>query len=158
MPYRSLYCKYDSLEPPFVCVCCGASRSIPYAAMCKEGCTSELPRVPEKPSGPGIARQAGNFAKAAAKHVAGGRRIASDAQVDERYQICLNCPSGLFEAKRTVKVQGGTDVVVGKCNDTSCGCDLKPAGVRGRNKLKWQSEACPRKHWLAILPTEKVTK
>ena len=77
---------------------------------------------------PSVATQAANFATAAARHIAGGARQTSDAELASRFAICETCPS----------------LVGGRCSE--CGCGI--SGIRGIvSKLSWASESCPVGKW-----------
>lgn len=93
--------------------------------------------------GPGVARMAGNFAKAYASHVIAGRPQATDEQVAERFAICQGC-----------ELYKSTGEGRGQCLHESCGCYLKLVGVNGLNKLRWADQACPLGKWQAVSPPQ----
>lgn len=121
-----------------VCDGCGWAIVLPKKAIakCPRCPTVAVPAANEvtrpSPQPPGLARQAFNYAKAAAAHVAAGRPICSDEQVAERFAICQACP--LFRY-----ISEGR----GKCAHSTCGCSLKAVGLTGRNKLRWADQVCP---------------
>lgn len=90
---------------------------------------------------PSLLAKAVNFGKAAAKHVAAGRPLATDETVAERFAICQSCE--IFKPK---------SVGEGVCTHKSCGCNLKTVGLTGRNKLRWADQACPLAKWKALPP------
>jgi hypothetical protein len=100
------------------------------------------PVTVEATTPPSAARRGANFAKASIQHIASGAPLASDAQVAERFAICLQCP--LYRA--------GKQEGVGQCLHPSCGCKVKAVGLTGLNKLRWADQRCPLGHWHA-LPT-----
>jgi hypothetical protein len=93
-------------------------------------------------------QQAVNFTKAVVKHVATGRKKVSLEVIQERFEMCQNCPDGLFvqlEGKTIPKQlrEGGT---VGTCSDRRCRCYIHGT-EKFPNKLAWGSTSCPRGHW-----------
>ena len=85
-------------------------------------------RVPHgKPEpAPGVMRKAANFTRAAARHVAAGRPIASQEVIDERFAVCDACDY-LDRDKMSCK---------------KCGCGIK--NVVGKfSKLTWADSKCP---------------
>lgn len=101
-----------------------------------------------EPEGPGIVRAAANFGRAVAKHVATGAHHATASQILERYEICANCPSGMFQEmprdKRNFRIKEVEGV--GKCLDMGCGCFLHREDKQP-NKLAMASQSCPQNHW-----------
>jgi hypothetical protein len=75
-----------------------------------------------KPKLPGMIRQASNFAKAVAKHVANGANKVSLEIYESRLAKCDECPSRLND----------------RC--TECGCFLE-------EKASWETSECPLEHW-----------
>jgi len=90
---------------------------------------------------PSLLAKAVNFSKAAAKHVAAGRPIATDEQVAERWAICQACE--IFKPKSEGQ---------GVCTHKSCGCALKAVGLTGKNKLRWADSVCPLEKWQPLPP------
>ena len=79
----------------------------------------------DKKKVPSLTRQAFNYAKAMAKHVAGGRRAASEEETAKRVELCLLCPERVFDA----------------CG--LCGCPIEA-------KTALATEKCPADKWQAI--------
>jgi hypothetical protein len=106
----------------------------------------------EPKTGPSTLRKATNFTKAAAKHVRSGRKTVSLEIVQERFEICSNCPDELFvqlDPERLPKrISGKVEGVVGTCTHRRCGCFIHAEEVFP-NKLLWSTSACPRQHWKA---------
>lgn len=115
-----------------VCCCpkCGKKAYSDDPTTCYAQCDSKEP---------GLIRKAANFTKATAAHVAAGRPEASDEQVAERFAKCQACP--LFKA---------TSEGQGRCTHSTCGCNLKVVGLKGRNKLRWADQKCPIGKWGAV--------
>lgn len=95
---------------------------------------------------PSIGRKAANFTKAAIKHAAAGSPRATDAQVDERFAICQQCPSGYYKITQE-EIHEDLLPELGTCLHKSCGCVLAPSTYRGKNKLRWADQQCPEGHW-----------
>ena len=110
----------------------------------------------EPPKGPGKIRRIGNFAKAAAKHVAAGQPKATIEQIEERFAICQNCPANLYQVladeQRPSSLAEASEV--GTCLDKSCGCYLH-ASELSPNKLGWADQRCPLGHWQPIVPAKR---
>ena len=96
-------------------------------------CRPRRPIVFAEPTVP-ILRKAGNFAAAAAKHVAAGAPRCTDEQIAERFEICVGCEH--YDGSECRK----------------CGCPV----VRKRqwiSKLSWAGESCPVGKWGPIPPS-----
>lgn len=98
--------------------------------------------------GPGFVRKAVNFTKAAVSHVAKGSPKSSKETIEERFEICRNCPGELFEVvapesrpKELVDLP-----VVGTCLHKKCGCFIHDQELFP-NKLAWEDQKCPRRYW-----------
>lgn len=79
---------------------------------------------PEEVKLPSILQQAKNFAGAAAQHVLGGMKNASNEEKNRRLDICKKCPHLIREEMRCGK----------------CGCFLE-------TKASWQTSSCPIGQW-----------
>jgi hypothetical protein len=75
-----------------------------------------------------LIEKAGNFAVAAAQHIAAGMPICTDEQVNNRYSICTACE---FFAKNA-------------CTKCGCGISRDRAYV---SKLHWADQSCPVGKW-----------
>ena len=83
---------------------------------------------------PSLLARAGNFATAAARHVAAGAPRCTDEQIAERFAICVGCEH--YDGSECRK----------------CGCPV----VRKRqwiSKLSWAGESCPVGKWGPIPPS-----
>ena len=88
----------------------------------------------DKPELPSAARQAWNFARAMARHVAGGLKVLPDERVQARLDQCSLCP--LRNGDRCSK----------------CGCYLTERPDGGAGKALLPGEFCPLGHWHAEAP------
>jgi hypothetical protein len=77
-----------------------------------------------EPQLPSALRMAGNFVKAAVKHVGDGMRKVELQEYQQRLEICNDC---LLRVKN-------------RCTHESCGCFLD-------KKAWWASEECPLEKW-----------
>ena len=102
----------------------------------------------EPKEAPTLAKKAANFAKAAARQASRGNPKVSLEIINQRYEICSNCPDGLFaEIDRNDVPKRLKDVeIVGTCMDRRCGCYIHNAETFP-NKLSWGTTACPKGHW-----------
>lgn len=113
---------------------------------CKDTATGETFKRPK--GGPSLLQKAVNFTAAAAKHAATGQRNVELPVIQQRLEICQNCPSDNFVIldpeglPNTLKVAGE----VGTCNHRTCGCFIHGT-TTFPNKLAWASQACPLGHW-----------
>jgi hypothetical protein len=96
------------------------------------------PAYPRAKPGPGLLRKAGNFAAAAARHVAAGMPQTSDAERERRFSICQGCE--FYDGSACSK----------------CGCDVVRE-ARFLSKLSWAGESCPEGKWSAETRTEGGT-
>ena len=109
--------------------------------------TTESGEVPVK--GPGKLRKAANFAAAAAKHVATGRRVVSLEVIQNRFSICSKCPDNLFaeiEPKDRPAILKNHEGQVGTCLHKKCGCYIHELELFP-NKIAWATQRCPLNHW-----------
>jgi hypothetical protein len=79
-----------------------------------------------EPDPPTLGQMAVNYAGAAAGHLLGGLRMADDALIARRLEICAACP------ELVVREKGNS------CR--KCGCGLAA-------KCAWASSACPLGKW-----------
>lgn len=96
--------------------------------------TSEHPekvRVICHPRTPGILQQAVHFATAAAVHAATGAKKRTDDEVAEILEICRGCER--YNADNST------------C--TVCGCRLSDSQNAYANKIRMQTQHCPRQKW-----------
>ena len=105
-------------------------------------------RHTEPKEAPTLAKKAANFAKAAARQASRGNPKVSLEVIQQRYEICSNCPDGLFaEIDRNDVPKRLKDVeIVGTCMHRTCGCYIHNTETFP-NKLSWGSTSCPQKHW-----------
>lgn len=73
---------------------------------------------------PSLFKQAVNFTKSAAEHIADGMKNTEKTQQEERMDICRGCEFFIEETERCSK----------------CGCYLQL-------KTKWRGAKCPLKKW-----------
>ena len=99
--------------------------------------------------GPGTIKRAINFTQAAVGHAAAGRPRANADQIKERFDICQNCPSNLYEILTTEKIpkQLAKLPEVGTCKHKSCGCFIHSDPEMTPSKLAWAGQQCPLGHW-----------
>lgn len=95
--------------------------------------TGRIPRAYRVPKGQSVTTKAKNFAKAATKHVATGRKKATQEQVDERFAVCETCEY----------------LIDDKMECSECGCGIK--SVKGPlSKLTWATSSCPKGKWSSL--------
>lgn len=112
---ESLACRVCGLRAP-------KSASSPVAV-----CRPRRPIIAVETQVP-IFRKAGNFAAAAARHVASGARRCTDEEIAARHDICTGCEH--YDGKACLK----------------CGCPV----IRKKqwiSKLSWAGESCPVGKW-----------
>lgn len=80
----------------------------------------------QRANGPGLLKQAANFAGAVVKHVVGGLTLLTAAQSDARLAVCRACDLYTPETAQ--------------CRHGACGCYL-PA------KVGWAEQHCPLEKW-----------
>ena len=117
--------------------------------LCIDKVTKQQRKIPKdgpKPVKLGTVAKAVNFAKAATKHVATGRKIVSLEVIQDRFETCRNCK--LFgELDRDGIPAKLKDIeVVGTCLHVKCNCYLHDQKVFP-NKLSWASQSCPEGYW-----------
>ena len=102
---------------------------------------------------PGTIKRAINFTKAAVGHAAAGRPRANAEQIKERFDICQNCPSNLYEVLGIEKIPAALAKKlpeVGTCKHKSCGCFIHPDPELTPSKLAWGDQKCPLGHWSKV--------
>ena len=105
--------------------------SVVFHTALQQGMTV-LSRLDEdKPKLPSLPRMAFNYAKAIAKHVATGSRLANEETVQARLDICLPCPHRIEN----------------RCS--GCGCFLFDAPNDAETKPMWADSFCPFGFWNA---------
>ena len=118
--------------------------------LCIDKVTKQQRRIPKgtDDGGPTVLQKAANFTKAAAKHVATGRKHATLKVIQERFETCQHCPSNLFAELDPERLPKRLQDVglVGTCRHKSCGCYIHGADVFP-NKNAWESSKCPKGHW-----------
>lgn len=87
---------------------------------------------------PGLFKKATSYITAKVRHHVNGAPKCTDEQVEERFKICLACPSKMY-----VAISAGA----GKCKKCGCGV-MNAVAEKGDSKLRWADESCPLKHWL----------
>ena len=113
-----------------------ADRDAALAAF-REAMAAQSAAAPASPSitGPSFFEKVGNFATAAARHVAAGAPRCTDEEVAARHAICAGCE--YFDGKSCTK----------------CGCPVS----RERayiSKLSWAGESCPVGKWGPVVRPE----
>lgn len=86
---------------------------------------------------PGIVRRAGNFVRAASRHVRKGSAASMDV-IQRRWGQCNLCESLVRTEQHS-----------GKCSEATCGCHLAD-DKRAPNKLAWTEQVCPLGKWGAV--------
>ena len=112
----------------------------------------------EYDTGPSALRKAVNFTKAAVRHAATGGVKASLEVINQRYEICENCPSNRFaeqNPKKLPKKLKDVDFFIGTCLEKSCGCNIHNTPIFP-NKLAWESSFCSLGHWNAVEGSNKT--
>lgn len=118
----------------WTCPSCRRAFDLPDAAFpltCVCGFDAKTPSDSLQGAGPGAARRAVNFTKAAFSHVALGGTRATQEERERRFSICESCD----------KHYNGT-----ACTHPQCGCMIgnKEAFV---DKLSWEEQRCPLGRW-----------
>lgn len=86
----------------------------------------KVEEIPTEP--PSLMQRVINFSKAAASHAMAGNPKCTDAQIQERYDICKTCE--FFKNNICTK----------------CGCSLVREKIY-MNKLAWADQSCPVGKW-----------
>ena len=86
----------------------------------------------DKPKLPSLPRMAWNYAKAIAKHQATGAKLASEAKIEARLNVCMTCP------QRTDN----------RCS--VCGCFLDVGPNERDGKAVWDESECPLGNWAGV--------
>jgi hypothetical protein len=86
----------------------------------------------DKPKLPFIPRMARNYAKAIAKHQATGAKLAGEAEIESRLNVCVTCP------QRTEN----------RCS--VCGCFLDAGPNERDGKAVWDDSECPLGNWVGV--------
>jgi hypothetical protein len=103
--------------------------SVIYHTLAQHGLTVLGCRPEDKPKLPSMPKMAWNYAKAIARHVASGAKLASEATIQSRLDVCLTCEQRISD----------------RC--TICGCYLAE-GPDGRDgKALWEDSFCPLGKW-----------
>lgn len=103
---------------------------------------------PKQPKRPGVVRRAANYGKAVVQHKLAGNPKASLPTIQKRFEICRNCPSGLFKRLEGNEIPHSLRElpIVGTCVHKTCGCFLHPTEIEPA-KLAWADQVCPKGHW-----------
>lgn len=117
------YCNFvwDGDNEHWVCTRCGYVSPAPKNAIPISEC---------KPS-PSLFKQAINYTKAVATHIATGAKTRTDEEVAERLKICESC--------ERYNLKGGFCTV--------CGCKCNANKSAFTNKIRMQSQKCPEGKW-----------
>jgi len=127
-------CKFDVQQDQLVCQNCGLKvkaslfpKGKPFVACTKPSLSPPIPKAGTAEMPPLLDR-VGNFAAAAARHIAAGAPLCTKEEVAARHAICVGCE--FFDGKACTK----------------CGCSVS----RQRayiSKLSWATESCPVGKW-----------
>lgn len=112
---------YDKEKQAWICSRCGRIVAVPESNKVIAVCTAE----------PTLIEKAVNYTKAVATHIATGSHTRTDAEVEERLQICKKCEN--FNLNK------------GYC--TRCGCRCNANKSAFTNKLRMKSQKCPEGKW-----------
>lgn len=108
----------------------GSPPYLPHPSKYRGCAGKDVPRPQVQPP-PSVAKMAGNFAKATARHLSTGAVHVPKEIEEMRGDICRECP--YWDA--------GARLGLGKCLHPKCGCTSV--------KWKWASESCPIGKWSA---------
>jgi hypothetical protein len=86
----------------------------------------------DKPKLPSMPRMAWNYAKAIAKHQATRAKLANEAKIEARLNVCMTCPQRIDN----------------RCS--VCGCFLDVGPNERDGKAVWDESECPLGNWAEI--------
>lgn len=113
--------RYDNNKQRWICTVCGRTINAPKTNTVHATCRKPI----------NIVRQAVNYTKAVATHIATGMKTRTDEEVAARLQICQSCES--FNADK------------GYC--TKCGCRCNSNQSAFTNKIRMKTQKCPEGKW-----------
>lgn len=113
---------YNEDKQAWICSVCGRMLKVPKTNTVHAVCVRK----------PSLARQAINYTKAVVKHIATGAKTCTDEEVEERLKICQSCDFFNLD-KQYCKL---------------CGCNCNTSKSPFVNKLRMQSQKCPRGKWV----------
>lgn len=119
-----MLCQFEKIDDVTArCKVCGREIISPDLTRVYATCSGEPRKFPP------LLKQAHNYAKALARHVASGMQTRTDEEVIQLLEICEACE----------KYEDGRCLV--------CGCRLSASKSAFSNKLRMKSQSCPLGRW-----------